>query len=163
MAIALDIIQQSFEKTKKLFFPIRSHYWLKMGLVSLLMAGSFGGSGFNFSGSDFGLSGSGDFTSSLADFNSQALQFLSEYSLFIGIGIVSVTVLTLILMYLQSIFTFVFIDGVASGDIVIGQSYRKQHDTGMSYFLFRLIFGIIGLVVFGLLTMSVWTAFLSNT
>ena len=71
MAYAADIINDTFDKTKQLFFPIKLKYWLRMGLVSFFSGSSSGGSGSNYSsGSRGGRGGDIDIRQAVSTFNS---------------------------------------------------------------------------------------------
>ena len=57
MAYAIDILNNTFNKTKEQFFPIKIKYWLRMGFISMFggrsRGGGSGNSGYNTSGKDF--------------------------------------------------------------------------------------------------------------
>jgi hypothetical protein len=161
MAYAIDIINNTFELTKKLLFPIKKKYWFKMGLVSLLSSkNSFGGnsgSGFNRSDLPEDLS-----SINISEINSKALDALKKYGIFIGIGISLLFLIGLFFSYITSIFTFIFIDGVVNKKIEIKKSLKKTKSIGTSLFLFKLILGLLNLAIIITIFSPLILSFLNN-
>jgi hypothetical protein len=165
MAYAGDIIKESFNRTKSLFFPIRKKYWLKMGFISIMAGNSQGG---NYNGNGLNDSNKSGFPSGMtlqqfiADLNTKALAFLSQYGYIKGIAFIVLYFIGLIFSYLSSMFTFVFIDGIVKKDIVIGKSFSEWKKQGISLFLFRLVVGLVSLFVTLAIFSPVIVAFFQN-
>jgi hypothetical protein len=168
MAYAADIISNSFEKTKQLFFPIRKDYWFKMGLVSL-----FGGSNSSSGSGNFGSSNSNSDANNafkgmtiqeiLARVNHVGLEVMSKYGTIIGILFAVLFFVCQIFSYIGSIMTFVFLDGIVKKEIKIRKSMSETKTQAISLFLFRLVVGLISLAGFILCTFPIISAFFNNT
>jgi hypothetical protein len=169
MAYAADIISNSFEKTKQLFFPIRKDYWFKMGLVSLLGGTQSGGFGNGYSGG----SGSGNkdldnlfkgmtFREILTRINHVGIEFMSKYGYIVGIAFAIIFLLAQVFSYIGSIFTFVFLDGIVKKEIKIRRSISETRTQAVSLFFFRLVVGLISLAGFLLCIFPLISAFFNN-
>ncbi|MCM2325836.1 MAG: hypothetical protein NDI94_05205 [Candidatus Woesearchaeota archaeon] len=161
MAYATDIIKPSFEKTKALFFPIDKKYWMKLGFVNMLggnQAASSGGGG-DASGSELG-----ELTrAKVGEFNTQALQFVTQYGQIIGVVFFVFYLLSLLMTYLNSLFTFVFIDGLLKKDFKIRKSMGELKRQAISLFYVRLIIGLISMGILFLIFYPLIDAFFKNT
>ncbi len=149
MAYAIDILNSAFDKTKKKFFPVKPKFWMRMGFVSLL--GSTWGGGFNGSQSSSWkeeMPADMTFSQFISEANTKALDFLSKNSLIVALGLSVVTILSLILSYINSVFMFVFMDGLLSKDFSVRKSFASSREKGVSLFWARFV---IGLVFFGVL------------
>ncbi len=157
MAYAADIISDCLNKTKALFFPIRRDYWLRMGLVSLFGGcsgssfgnGSSGGSGNSTKDSLVGTQTGLTIKQIVAQLNTKALDFLSQYGYIIGIVFFVFYALSLLLSYINSVFIFVFIDGLVKKEIRIKKSFSENKPQGVSLFWLRFVLGLI--TILGLL------------
>ena len=166
MAYAVDIINESFKKTKELFFPIRTKYWLRMGFISLFGNRSGGGSAgnsFRSSSSDNNLFKGLSFKEAVQKINSESLNFLSQYGVLVAIGFFLLYFVALIFTYINSVFTFMFIDGLLKKDIRIRKSFKENNSKGISLFFLRFIVGLICLAVFIVITLPLSVAFFTNT
>lgn len=131
------------ERTKDLLFPINLKYWMKLGFVSLLSAKSsfvrgLGSSNFNIPQT----------RENAATITGNAISNLEKtnYGLFGGIFFIA-TILFIIWKYITSIFTFIFIEAAINKEFSIKQSWRKNKPSGSSFFLFRILTGLIFLIV----------------
>jgi len=164
MVIAIDILSDTFHKTKKLFFPVKAGYWLRMGFASLLNQSSYSGGSFNFNGS-----GGTDFPSSMSIkeqisvFNSKALSFLSQYGFLVGLLFILLASFSVIFTYITSIFTFVFIDGLMQKKFLIKKSYVKNHMQGISLFWTRILLGVLMLICLIINLLPLLISFFSGT
>ncbi|MFH2019787.1 MAG: hypothetical protein ABIJ34_00075 [archaeon] len=164
MVHAGEIINDCFNKTKDLFFPVRLKYWMKMGFVSLFSGnegygGSSGGNGGNRN-SDFQ---NIDWKQALSQFNSEALGFLSKYGQIVGIVFFILYLISLFFTYVSSVFTFVFIDGIIKKDLSIKKSFSENKAHGSQLFLLRLVLGIVDMIIFVLIFFPLFSAFFSNS
>ena len=115
MGEAINTLEQSFDKTKKLFFPIRKEYWLRMGLISLFG----GGARHSFSGNNFSLPKNTEF---------DIVDFISQYGTLIGVLVFFFFFVSLFFTYVGSVFTFMFIEGIVKKDIKIRKSFKQNHN-----------------------------------
>jgi hypothetical protein len=163
MAYAGDIINESFNRTKALFFPIRTKYWFKMGFVNLMAGSSQGGSYNGSNSSGKGLPTDITLKQVIAELNTKALAFLSQYGYIVGIAIILLYFIGLLFSYISSIFTFVFIDGIMKKEIVIGKSFSECKKQGASLFKLRFVVGLISLAITAAIFYPVVAAFFANT
>lgn len=165
MVYAADILSESFEKTKNLFFPIRPGYWIRMGFISLFGSsfggGSGGNSGYNSSGRD--LPSGLNFTEAISQFNTGALDFLSKYGTIVAIVFIMFYAISIFFTYINSVFRFMFIEGIVKKDVRIIKSFKDNKSNGLSLFFLRFIFGLISLAIFLLVFSPMIIAFFSNT
>lgn len=133
MAIAVDLIRDSMQETKKIFFPINKKFWLKIGLVSLLA--HKGSSGFNF---NYRIFNPGEF--------SGAINFLKAHlKLILGVSS-GLVILGLLFSVISYIFSFIFLESIFSKKVLIKDYFKKFFRKGLSLFWFNFILGIINLV-----------------
>ena len=163
MAYAIDIINQAFNKTKEMFFPIKLGYWLRMGFVNLFSGPSSGSSSSssNYSGRDSDFS-KVDFRQALANLNQEGLNFFSQYGFLTTIGIFVLYLISLFFSYLNSVLTFVFIDGVFNKNFRIRKSFGRQHKLGVSFFALKFILGILHTLFVLLLFSPLLLSFFAN-
>ncbi|MBN1503399.1 hypothetical protein JW930_07710 [Candidatus Woesearchaeota archaeon] len=163
MAYAVDIINDSFKKTKELFFPIRFKYWVKMGFVNLFTGGNSGGlNDPRYSSNNKDFPSFANLRDALYQFNTKSLEFLSQYGLFIGIGAFFLYLIALFFSYISCVFTFMFIDGLVKKDIHIRKSFEQNNPLGLSLFFLRFIIGIVELVITFLIFSPLILAFFRN-
>jgi hypothetical protein len=164
MAYAGDIITDSFNRTKELFFPIRKEYWLKMGFVNLFAGNSgYGGnSGSSSSGRNSELNNI-DLKQAISQFNSEALKFLAQYGYIVGIGIFLLYLISLLFTYISSVLTFVFMDGLVNKEIKVRKSFIENKLLGSQLFFLRLVLGIISMAAFVIIMLPLISAFFSGT
>ncbi|MBN2367647.1 hypothetical protein JXC34_01415 [Candidatus Woesearchaeota archaeon] len=150
MAYAIDIISDSFRKTKELFFPIRLSYWLRMGIANLFGGRSPGGGGGNGGGSSSYKKQVGDLSlrEMVTTFNQGALEFLSNYGVFLSLGVFFLYLIGLFFTYIGSVFTFVFIEGIVKKDLKLRKSFVENNSRGMSLFWLRFVVGLISFFIF---------------
>src|SRR3989344_4711852 len=135
MAIATDIISDSIQQTKGIFFPINREFWLKIGLVSLL--DHKGSSGFNYRATR--MANPGEFT--------KFMTFIKTHlSLILGIsgGVVMLSWLFSIISYT---FNFIFLESLFSRKVLIKTYFKKFIRKGLSLFWFNLILSAINLII----------------
>jgi len=155
MAYATDILGKCVDETKKLFFPVRIKYWLRMGFISLFSGRSGGGRG----GNGYNSSNSGgpneDFSAFFNNLKTEATSFFTQYGVFIGVGIFFLWLISLFFVYLNSVFTFVFIDGIVKKDITIKKGWKDNKKQGVSLFALRFVLGLVVLLLFLLIASPV--------
>ncbi|MBN2126957.1 MAG: hypothetical protein JW703_01030 [Candidatus Diapherotrites archaeon] len=134
---SVDAINPAFNAMKELLFPIKLKFWLKLAFVSML--GSSGGGG----GGSIGNAGNTSNSSAqMPDLSS----FLAQYGLIIGLIVFAVILLILVLTYIHSVFSFVFLDDLIERKSRILSSFKENMSNGFSYFLFNVFLGLISLI-----------------
>ncbi len=129
---AFDLINPAIEKTKSLLFPINAKYWFRLGFVSLFTGSNSGGS---FRIPNFGGLSSRNKEIELSSIKSN----LGLTGLLIGFF----GIFALLLNFISSVFNFIFIDALVKKKYSIKQSWEELKSLGFSFFLFRILFGLI--------------------
>lgn len=154
-----DQFQPAMDRTKQLLFQrFDIGVWFSFGLIIFLEMLATGGGG---SGVNFPSTGSGN------DVNlDQTRQWVMEYLPIILAVTAAVFVfafaLTLLLQWLGSRGTMMFIRATATGDHGIGNNWRATRRTGNSLFMFRLALMAIGFCAMLLLTAIALVIFLGS-
>jgi len=140
-----DYISPSIERTKKLLFPFDLKYWTKLTIVSILSGNLGGGNGGG---------GRGSVRAPISKVNSNSsitgniIAETGKNTGFIGAIIFFAAIIGVILTIISSVFSFIFIDALVKRKYTIRDSWKKYGSSGLSYFWFRIVFGIIVLGVF---------------
>jgi len=132
-----------------LLSPFSMRKWLKLGLIAFL-AGVVAGGG--------GIGGGGPSGNGGADFDQVGPQIMGWYQAHtgaiiagaIGIGIVGLAVF-LIMLYVSSIFRFIFMESVITTETRIRESWHRNKAEGISYMWWRIGFGLASLLLVALL------------
>jgi len=132
-----------------LLSPFSVRKWLKLGLIAFLagVVSSGGGSGGGVP------SGNGG-----PDFDQVGPQIVGWYQTHadtiiagaIGLGIVGLAVF-LIMLYVNSIFRFIFMESVITTETRIWESWHRNKAEGMAYMWWRIGFGLASLLLVALL------------
>ncbi len=132
-----------------LLSPFSVRKWLTLALIAFLagVVGSGGGGGGG------GPSGNGG-----PDFDQMGPQIAAWYQAHtdaiiagaIGVGIVGLAVF-LIMLYVSSIFRFVFMESVITTETRIRESWHRNKAEGLAYMWWRIGFGLISLLLVALL------------
>jgi len=151
------IVPPAFQKAKELLIPFKIKYWMKLGFVSIfsMYGASRGGGGNNIRlpSDSFSSSSVGNQTAAITG---NAVSALSKYSIIGGIvGIVSLLVIALILVmnYIVSSFTFVFVEALVKKEYTISGSWKNNSGKSVSLFWFRIFIAIFSLAVIGLISL----------
>jgi hypothetical protein len=136
-----------------------------MGFVSLFAGSNYGGGMGNLGSSrkPETVSISVSIRELIAQFNTEALKFISQYGNFIGIAFILIYALCLLFAYLNSIFTFVFIEGIVKKELQIKKSFSDNKNLGTSLFFLRFIVGLITMGGLVIIFYPVISAFFNNT
>lgn len=132
MAIATNIVGNSIEETKKIFFPINRKFWLKIGLVSLL--DRRGSSSFNYR-----VTNPGELKELMNFIKMHVYQMLA-----ISTGAVILGLLFSIISYT---FNFIFLESLLSRKVLIKAYFKKFLKKGISLFWFNLVVSSINLLI----------------
>ena len=147
---AIDAISPAFDRTKReLFQPFRIGFWLRMALVALASGEFYGSSGWG--GMHFSLPSSRRSPGyMLLDALQPRWEFLKHYLPWIVLGALLSFVLMFLWVYISSVFRFVLFDSVLTNHCSIKDQWRQWRPHGLSFFLWRLCFGLGVAVSFGI-------------
>lgn len=140
---AFGAFDGAVSRTKALLWPINIGVWLRLAVISLFIGG-IGGGGGNFSFPDTG----GQNVGAMPDFFGLAPTTIL-------LILAALIVLALLFTYIGSVFQFVLVDCLASGQVSLSRTFRERMGPGFSYFLFEIfiilifIAVMIGFIVFG--------------
>ena len=129
-----------------LFRPFALRKWLGLGLVSMLAelggGGGGGGGGGNFPSSD---------SPSAAEMSRMMVGWIVEHVVLIVIGCVLLFAVGLALMWLGSVFRFVYLNQITRDPYAIREPFGRFTGLGTSYFLWQLAFGLAMLIILAVL------------
>ncbi|MBW2997576.1 hypothetical protein KY349_04515 [Candidatus Woesearchaeota archaeon] len=158
-------VEPGIDDMKNLLFPFRFKKWLKLGLISLLSANAGSGGGgspnFNIPSTPLRNGGTpeptGNFTNITNEITGKATKGAKEslgalYYLIIPFIILFI-VLMLVMSWITSVFSFIFLEALVTGKVQIRKAWRRQKPLGWSFFLFRIVIGLIILAVMGLFSL----------
>lgn len=132
---AVDALNESIDRTEKLLFkPFNLKLWLKIGLiVFLLNVSQFAGQGARFT-----------------DMEKLGVEFTGEVIILLLAVMAVILFLTLVLSFVEAVFSFVFIEALMEGRVEFVNGFKRNASRGLYLFLFRLVTSIIvlgGIVV----------------
>ena len=160
-------VEPSIDDMKKLLFPFNFRKWMKLGFVSLLSANVGGGSpgvnGMNFnipwgSNSDtvktVDAAGSNSITGNAVQSVKHNLGGL--YYLILPI-VLLIVALGLLMSYITSTFSFIFLESLVTRKVQIKKGWHRNKPLGWSFFLFRIVYGLImlGIIILFSLPFSI--------
>ena len=140
------IMGEAFAQMKRILFkPFRFKKWLKFGFIVFIAEIFSKGFRNNFDLQGFLREPEGkQFILAIVAFCKTHLPLV------IGMGIALVIIsiiLYFLFLYLSSVFSFVFLDGVVKNKVEIRKSFRENKQRGFSYFLFNILFGFACLLL----------------
>jgi len=144
---AVDIITPAFDRMKRMLFPFRFSQWLRLAIVGFLsgeMGG--GGGGLRFLGNIPGSLPSRQQQFQIPGLGARGALFLVGLTILV----VLVLILGIIFLYINSRMRFVLFDSIINGQCRIRESWRRRATPGFSYFVWQLLFGLVGLVTLGI-------------
>ncbi len=144
---AFKPISTAFEKTKKILLePFNVWTWIKL-MVIVFFVGT-GTNSFTSQLSNIGNYRSGS-TSDYNNINHAIQNILSNTALLmLLIGLVLLIILLVIVMaYLRNVFSFVFIQALATGDVRVIKPFMDNLGRGLRLFIFTILISLFTLVV----------------
>src|SRR3989338_7865824 len=143
---AFNNIGESIQRTKQLLFPFKLGYWAKLTIVSVLS--DFGGSG---GGSSFNSSNTYSPKSPANESNVGAVLSKTAAIPLIGVFLAIGLVIGLLISYITSRFSFIYIDALKNKEYSISQGWRVFKPLGNSFFLFKIVFSLISIAIIALI------------
>lgn len=125
---AFRTIDGAISRTKSLLWPIHAGIWLRLAVIALFVggAGGFNPFSYNFGGAD-----QIDQAAFPADLG------LSDPTILLIIG--AVLLIGLLFFYLGSVFQFVFVDCLSSGEVSLSRTFGLRTGKGLRLFLFQVL------------------------
>jgi hypothetical protein len=162
---SFNFITPCIDDMKRLLFPFRMKYWLKLGFVAMLSGnGRMSGGGGGGNGSNFRIpvrslstgTGSKETASQTAnEITGSAVESvkssLGGWYYAILPAILIILLFSLIMSYINSVFNFIFLEALDTHKVLIKRSWRRNQGVGWSFFLFKLVFGLFVFAVLALL------------
>jgi hypothetical protein len=132
---AVDCITPAFEHTKQqLFRPFRFGQWTRLALVGLFAGEMSSGGGCNFN-----YSGHGGSTTH-HDFVSAAAPNWALLGPLLAIALITLPLIALLLIYLNSRMRFVLFDSVVEKKCELTRMWRERSEPALQYFLWQIVF-----------------------
>ncbi len=153
---AFDYISPSIDDVKKLLFPFSLRKWMKLGFIALLADGGKNGPSIGNGGGSGGGNGggipdnltanqiAGETVKSIKDSMGVFYYFILPIILFI-------VVLSLVITYISSVFSFMFLEALDTREVSIKKSWHRSKGLGFSFFLFKIV---IGLIILGAIVLA---------
>ncbi|MFW5956647.1 MAG: DUF7544 domain-containing protein, partial [Halorhabdus sp.] len=147
---AIDRIDDAVDMTRSFLLPIESGRWLRLVVVvAFLFVGGGGGSG-TFSAGGNAPASTGSMPGGAGpDF---AVEFpeITATAMAVVLGLIAIgLVVGLLVGLIGAIMEFVFVESLSSDEIHVRSYFSRYTGKGLHLFAFRLLLGIVALVVFG--------------
>jgi hypothetical protein len=154
-ASAVDCIQPALQHTRQqLFTRFRWGQWSRLALVGILAAelhvggcsfGNFGGGWPRVPPRNRGQFLPSDRTSALSPFDPARIpahisEHIAQFLGLIVIGIFAVIVLSVVFLYINSVFRFILFDSVLRRECSISEGWSKWRRAGGRFFLWQIVF-----------------------
>lgn len=149
---AVDNLSDAYRATRSFLLPLEWGRWLRLALLSVFVASSSGGGaptgGFQgplSTSPEPGPGGPTDVGPAMDQFTAA----LSEYLwLIVSVAVIGFLI-ALVLQWLAATFEFTFLESLRTDDVRIRQHTGELTGLGTRLFLFRVFFGLLGLLVAG--------------
>ena len=163
---AFNEISPSIDDTKKLLKQKKFKEWLKLGFVAMMSGNGsegFGGGGQGFSitlpsggnGSSIDVGGNETVNKSFISITGNAVDSVKSkvggQAYIIAPLVAVMLMLIVVLSYIKSVFTFMFIECIDSRKTLVKKCWHKNQSIGMSLFLFKVLMTLLVLAVIGVL------------
>ncbi len=154
---AVDAVNPAIDHTRRMLFkPFDLGRWLKLAFVALL-GGAAAGGGFNFNGNLFQRwgGGPGGGGTSFHDLWEKFTELISQPQTLVVLVVLVLFLLAvgLAVWWIRAVFSFVWIETVAHGDVEIGASFQQHRHRGLP-----LMGWYIGITVASFLVLAIIAA-----
>ncbi len=149
---AADAISPSFEQAKRdLFRPFLFGRWMRLATIGAV-TGELSGGSFSFPSGNFNLPSSSqpEGKDSLAAVM-PPWEIWQTYAPWVVAGVAALVCLVLLWMYAESVYRFILFDAVLRGKYELREGWRRWRESGRSYFCWQVVFGVVTMLVMGLL------------
>jgi len=140
---AFDLIKPAIDRTKKRLFPFKFKEWFKLGIIGALSAGGRASGNFSMP-NNYGSSDSSS-QQSFEEVKTKMREAIGAYWVFGVVFLGIFLIFDLILNYVTSVFSFIFMESVIEKQAKF--TFRKNNSKGISLFWFRIVFEFISLIV----------------
>ncbi|MBP2145064.1 hypothetical protein J2129_000518 [Methanofollis sp. W23] len=137
---AFRTIDGAISRTKSLLWPFHAGIWLRLAVIALFIggAGGFNPFSYNFGGAD-----QIDQAGVPSDLG------LTDPTILLIVG--GVLLLGLLFLYLGSVFQFVFVDCLSSGEVSLSRTFGLRTGKGLRLFLFQVLLILLLIAAMALL------------
>ena len=145
---AVSDIDDAIAATKELFTPLDVRQWLRLAFVAFFIGGGSASTGFqNVNGFQNGGDGGVNVPGGVPP---EAGEVLGGVSIALVAGIVAlVLVLALLFSIVGAVMEFVFAQSLISTEVRVRRSFRENLGNGLRLFGFRLLVGVVALLLLG--------------
>jgi hypothetical protein len=150
-ASAVESISPAFARTKQLLFrPFRFGLWARLAVVALITgeAGSVGG-GSSIPNLNNNRGGGDQLTGAAHFFSEPGWDQIQPYLGWIVLGAVLALAVLLLWIYSDSVYRFILLDAVVSGQCRLRDGWRRWREAGRRYFVWVIAFGFGAFLVVG--------------
>lgn len=142
-----------------LFQPFQFWLWARMGIVALVIGevGTGGGPG----GANFNPNRGGRHLHFVAKlFSTPGWEEMGPYLHWIVLGVVVGLTLTLLWIYCASVYRFILLDTIVTGQCRLKEGWRRWKSSGAEYFVWVIGFGICSVLIVGTVVgLPIWAAY----
>jgi hypothetical protein len=151
---AVDAFDEALERSKGMLLPFRWGIWLRLTLIVLLIGGIGGSGGYGGGSSDTSSTGDTQGFGASNAFSSGAAAGLASNLMLMAAFIAFIIILALVLTYLSSVSTFVFVKSLSSGDVRLKEHYRGQAENGLKLFLIQILAAFVLIIFVAVLVLA---------
>lgn len=150
-ASAVEAISPAFARTKQLLFqPFRFGLWARLAVVALVTgeAGGIGGGG-SIPNLNNNRGGGDQFVATARLFSEPGWDQIQPYLGWIVLGAVLALAVLFLWIYSDSVYRFILLDTVVSGQCRLREGWRRWREAGRRYFVWVIAFGFGAFLVVG--------------
>lgn len=151
---AVDSISPAFARTKQILFgPFRFGMWARLAVVALITgeAGGGGGGGASLPNVNQNRGGNNHWSAMTHFLQEPHWEQIRPYLFWIVLGALAVFGLMLLWIYCASVYRFILLDSVISGQCRLREGWRRWREAGQRYFLWVIGFGFSAMAIAGLI------------
>ncbi|MDD3621365.1 MAG: hypothetical protein PHQ81_03060 [Methanofollis sp.] len=137
---AFRTIDGAISRTKSLLWPFHAGIWLRLAVIALFVGGAGGFNPFSY---NFGGANQIDQTAVPAGLE------LSDPTILLIVG--AILLIGLLFFYLGSVFQFVFVDCLSSGEVSLSRTFGLRTGKGLRLFLFQVLLILLLIAAMALL------------
>jgi hypothetical protein len=143
---AIDDLDDALDATRAFLLPFDLRRWLRLAVLAFFVAGGTGGGGFPTSG--FQTGGGGAPGGPTGDVPADQIANAISSNLALIVGVVALAlVVGLVFAWLSATFEFALLDALRTDEVRVRRGLRGFSGKGTRLFAFRLVLGLVGLLV----------------